>query len=61
MEEKKLKVVLYKSGDGYITPRVPIPMKWFEKMKLSENELEVKARFNEETGELIYVKDDGKN
>ncbi len=57
MEEKKLKVVLYKSGDGYITPRVPIPMKWFKKMNLTETELDVKAKFNEETGELIFVKD----
>lgn len=56
MEEKKVKVVLYKSGDGYITPRVPIPIKWFEKMKLTEKELEVDAKFNEETGELIYTK-----
>ena len=56
MEEKKLKVILYKSGDGYITPRVPIPMKWFRKMNLNENELEVNAKFNEETGELIIKK-----
>ncbi len=56
MEEKNLKVILYKSGDGYITPRVPIPMKWFRKMNLSENELEVYAKFNEETEELIITK-----
>lgn len=56
MEEKKVKVVLYKSGDGYITPRVPIPIKWFEKMGLTEKDLEVEAKFNEETGELIYTK-----
>lgn len=52
-----MKVVLYKSGDGYITPRVPIPMKWLKKMNLTETELDVKAKFNEETGELIFVKD----
>lgn len=57
MEEKHLKVVLYKSGDGYITPRVPIPMKWFKQMKLSENNLNVVARFNEKTGELIIKKE----
>lgn len=56
MEEKNVKVVIYKSGDGYITPRVPIPMKWFKKMNLSENDLEVNAKFNEETGELIIKK-----
>ncbi len=57
MEEKKVKVILYKSGDGYVTPRAPIPMKWFKKMGLSEEELEVKIRFNEETNELIIRKD----
>ncbi len=57
MEEKKVKVILYKSGDGYITPRVPIPIKWFRKMNLSENELDVKVTFNEKTGELIIKKD----
>ena len=56
MEEKKVKVILYKSGDGYITPRVPIPIKWFRKMNLSENELDVEVTFNEETGELIIKK-----
>lgn len=51
-----MKVILYKSGDGYITPRVPIPIKWFRKMNLSENELDVEVTFNEETGELIIKK-----
>jgi len=56
LEEKKLKVILNKNGDGRITPRVPIPLEWFRKMQLNDDELEVEARFNEETGELIYKK-----
>lgn len=56
MEEKILKVVLNKSGNGRITPRVPIPLEWFRKMKLNDEELEVKAYYNEITEELIYKK-----
>lgn len=56
MEEKNLKVVLNKSGNGRITPRVPIPLEWFRKMGLSENELEVKVSFDERTGEFKAIK-----
>lgn len=56
MEEKKLKVILNKNGSGRITPRVPIPLEWFRKMELNDEELEVQAQFNEKTGELIYKK-----
>lgn len=56
MEEKKLKVVINKSGNGRITPRVPIPLEWFRKMGLSKDDLEVNVSFNEETGEFKAVK-----
>ncbi len=56
MEEKNLKVVLNKSGNGRITPRVPIPLEWFRKMGLDENNLEVKVSFDEKTGEFKAIK-----
>lgn len=56
MEEKTLKVVINKSSDGHITPRVTIPLEWFKKMGLSEEIREVQATFNEETGEFIVKK-----
>ena len=56
MEEKTLKVVLNKSSDGHITPRVTIPLEWFKKMGLSEENREVYSTFNEKTGEFIVKK-----
>ena len=56
MEVKKVKIVLNKSGNGNITPRCPIPVEWFRKMGLSENELDVEIKFVEETGEFVVKK-----
>lgn len=56
MEEKRLKIILNKSGRGNITPRYPIPIDWFKKMGLSEEFYEVDSTFNEKTGELTIRK-----
>lgn len=56
MEEKKLKIVLNRNGNGTLNPRCPIPLEWFKKMGLSEKEREINLKFNEQTGELIIKK-----
>ena len=56
MEEKKLRILLGKNGNGTINPRFPIPLEWFKKMGLSEENREVKATFNEETGKIEIEK-----
>lgn len=47
MEEKKLKIILNKSGNGNINPRFPIPIDWFRKLGFSEEEFESKAFLEE--------------
>ena len=56
MEEKILKIVLNRNGNGTLNPRYPIPLEWFKRMGLSEDEREVDSYFNEETGEIIIKK-----
>lgn len=57
MEEKKLKILIGKSGSGSLNPRLPIPVDWFKKMGLSEECREIKAFFNEETKQIIIEKE----
>ena len=52
MEEKKLKIILNKSGNGNINPRFPIPIDWFRKLGFSEEEFE--------TNSFLEQKEDGK-
>ncbi len=49
MEERKLKIILNKSGNGNINPRFPIPIDWFRKLGFSEEEFESKAFLEERT------------
>lgn len=56
MEERKMKLILNKSGNGNINPRIPIPISWFKSLGLNENEYEVIGVINEETKELTIKK-----
>lgn len=47
MEEKKVKLILNKSGNGNINPRIPIPFSWFKQMGLDENNYEVNIMIDE--------------
>lgn len=47
MEEKKLKIILNKSGNGNINPRYPIPIDWFRKLGFTEQEFEAKSFLEE--------------
>ena len=47
MEEKKLKIILNKSGNGNINPRYPIPIDWFRKLGFTEQDYESKSYLEE--------------
>ncbi|MFR8754484.1 MAG: AbrB/MazE/SpoVT family DNA-binding domain-containing protein [Monoglobales bacterium] len=55
MEEKKLKIILNKSGNGNINPRCPIPIDWFRKLGFTEQEVEANARLEEIDGKYKLV------
>jgi len=55
MEEKKVKLILNKSGNGNINPRIPIPFSWFKQMGLDENNYEVNIMIDE-SNRLIVEK-----
>lgn len=57
MEEKKLKIILNKSGKGNINPRIPMPISWFKILGLSEEDNEVKAIIDEENKQIIIKKE----
>lgn len=56
MEERRMKVLLSKSGNGNINPRIPIPITWFKLLGLNEEEHEVIGIIDEEKKELIIKK-----
>jgi len=57
MEERKLKVLFGKSGNGYLTPRISLPISWIKDMGISQENRNVKVIFNEETKQIIIEKD----
>lgn len=55
MEEKKLKIILNKSGKGNINPRFPIPIDWFKKLGFTEQEFEANAYLEEQNGKFKLI------
>ena len=56
MEVKKVKLILNKSGNGNINPRIPIPFSWFNALGFNEDEYEADIILDEEKQELIVKK-----
>ena len=56
MEQKKLKLILNKSGNGNINPRFPIPIDWFRRLGFTEQEFEADAIIDDENQTLIIKK-----
>jgi hypothetical protein len=56
MEERILKVLWNKSGSGSISPRLLIPIAWLRDMGVNENDLEIKAVYNEKTKKIELSK-----
>ena len=52
MEERKVKLILNKSGNGNINPRIPIPFSWFKALGFNEEDYEADIILDEENKEL---------
>lgn len=56
MEERKLKVLFGKSGNGYLTPRITLPISWLNEMGISKDNREVKVVYDKEKQEIKISK-----
>lgn len=56
MEERKVKLILNKSGNGNINPRIPIPFSWFTSLGFNEEEYEAEIILDEQNKELKVKK-----
>ena len=56
MEKRELNIIFGKSGAGNITPRLTLPKKWIDQMKVTPEDRGVEVCFNEETREIIIKK-----
>lgn len=56
MGERKVKLILNKSGMGNINPRIPIPYIWFQILGFSEDEYEAEIILDEQKKEIIVRK-----
>lgn len=55
-EKKILKISFNKSGSGGLTPKIALPKKWTDKMKLTLEEREIEVEFRESEEEIIIRK-----
>lgn len=56
MEVRKLKIIFNKSGDGYYSGKLSIPMTWLNDMNLTPKDREVEVEYNQETKSFITRK-----
>lgn len=48
MEVRKLKIIFNKSGDGYFSGKLSIPMNWLKDMNLTPDDREVEVSYSQE-------------
>lgn len=56
MEERKLKILFGKSGNGYLNPRISLPISWIRDMGISTDDKEVNVSYDENSKEIIIKK-----
>lgn len=56
MEKRKLKISFGKSGNGYISPRLSLPISWIKDMGLSQENREVNVKYDETKKQIIIEK-----
>ena len=56
MEARKLKIIFNKSGDGYLSGKLSIPMNWLKDMGLTPEDREVEVIYNEKTKTFVTKK-----
>lgn len=47
MEQRNLKIQFAKSGNGYSTTRITLPINWIKEMGINPDEREVKVTFKD--------------
>lgn len=57
MEERKLNVSFAKSGNGYLTSRIVIPITDLRDMGITPENRSIKYYYNKETKQIIIEKD----
>ncbi len=56
MEVRKLKIIFNKSGDGYLSGKLSIPMNWLKDMNLTPEDRDVEVIYNQETKSFTVQK-----
>ena len=56
MEERKLKIIFNKSGQGYISGKLSIPISWLNDMGLTPEDREVDVVYDEKTKSFTTTK-----
>ena len=56
MEERTLKIIFIKSGDGYLSGKLSIPMTWLKDMDLTPEDREVEVIYNPKTKSFVTKK-----
>lgn len=56
MGGKKVKLILNKSGNGNVNPRIPIPFSWFVALGFTEEDYEAEIILDENNKELKVKK-----
>ena len=56
MEERNLKIIFNKSGDGYMSGKLSVPMTWLKDMGLTLEDREVEVIYNKETKSFVTKK-----
>lgn len=56
MEKRELNISFYKSGNGGISSRLAIPIKWIKDMELNQNDKTVEVYYDEETKVITIQK-----
>ena len=56
MEVRNLKIIFNKSGDGYLSGKLSIPMTWLREMDITPEERNVNVQFDEENEQIIIKK-----
>ncbi len=59
MEERKLKVSLGKSGNGYTNPKIGLPKKWIDDMGITQENRDVVVTYKDGKITIEKCKEEG--
>lgn len=56
MEKRELSISFSRSGAGNFSPKITLPKKWIDEMKITQEDRKVEVFFNENTKEITIKK-----